>query len=82
MNYRGKCAAILDSFTDAQLVNVVTMLQSMKQAIDDAQNPEIPNAETVAALLEGDEMFRTGKGQAWTGSTEELFKQILEEDDQ
>lgn len=43
---------------------------------------DTPNAETVAALLEGDEMLRTGSGQAWTGSTEELFKQILEEEDQ
>ena len=43
---------------------------------------DIPNAETVAALLEGDEMLRTGSGQGWTGSTKDLFNQILEEDDE
>ena len=32
---------------------------------------DTPNAETVAALLEGDEMLRTGSGQAWTGSNEQ-----------
>ena len=38
--------------------------------------------ETVAALQEGDEMLRAGKGQGWTGSTEDLFRQILEEGDE
>ena len=40
---------------------------------------ETPNAETIAALQEGDEILRTEAGQGWTGSTEELFRQILEE---
>lgn len=43
---------------------------------------DMPNAETIAALREGDEMLRTSSGPSWTGSTEELFRQILEEDDE
>lgn len=41
---------------------------------------DTPNATTIAALKEGDEILRTGAGQGWTGSTDELFRQILEED--
>ena len=38
-----------------------------------------PNATTIAAMAETDEMIRTGSGQHFEGSTEELFSQILEE---
>ena len=37
-----------------------------------------PNATTIAAMEETDEMIRTGNGQHFEGSTEELFSQILE----
>ena len=30
--------------------------------------------------VEGDEILRNGSGAGWTGSTEELFQKILEED--
>jgi hypothetical protein len=35
MSNRERCNAILDSFSDTQLINVVAVLQAMKQAIDD-----------------------------------------------
>lgn len=38
MSNREKCNAILDSFTDAQLVNAVAILQAMKQTIDDLED--------------------------------------------
>ena len=38
-----------------------------------------PNATTKAAMAETDEMIRTGNGQHFEGTTEELFSQILEE---
>ncbi len=34
-----------------------------------------PNAETIAAMAETDEMIRTGNGQHFESSTEELFAQ-------
>lgn len=37
---------------------------------------ETPNAGTVAALLEGDEMIRTGKGQRFKGTAEEFFAML------
>lgn len=38
MSERERCNAILDSFTDAQLVNVAAMLQAMRQTIDDLED--------------------------------------------
>ncbi len=38
MSNREKAVAMLDSFTDSQLVNVVTMLQAMKQTIEDLED--------------------------------------------
>ena len=41
-----------------------------------AYQEDVPNAETVAALLEGDEMLRTGKGQNFQGTAKELFAML------
>lgn len=38
MSTRETCEAILDTFTDAQLVNVVAMLQAMRRTIDDLED--------------------------------------------
>ena len=42
---------------------------------------DIPNATTIAALKEGDEMLRTGKGQHFQGSAAEFFAMLDEEDE-
>ena len=42
---------------------------------------DTPNAETVAALLEGDEMLRTGKGQHFQGTAKEFFAMLDAEDE-
>lgn len=81
MSNREIAVTMIDSFTDAQLCNVITMLQSMKQAIEDALNPEVPNAETIASMEEIREMIRTGSGERWEGSTADLFASILAGDD-
>lgn len=38
MSERERCAAILDTFTDAQLVNVAAMLQVMRKTFDDLED--------------------------------------------
>lgn len=38
MSNREKCIAILDSFTDGQLVNIAAMLQAAKDAISEASD--------------------------------------------
>lgn len=80
MSDRERAVAMIDSFPDDQLGNVIAMLQTMKQAIEDALTANTPNAETVAALLEGDEMLRTGKGQHFQGSAMEFFAMLDAED--
>ena len=41
MSTRETCEAILDTFTDAQLVNVVAMLQARRQTIDDLEDEAV-----------------------------------------
>ena len=38
MSEREKCHAIINSFTDDQLVNAAMMLQAMRQTIDDLED--------------------------------------------
>lgn len=42
---------------------------------------EIPNAETLEAMGEIEEIIKTGSGQRFTGSTEDFFKMLMESDD-
>lgn len=44
MSNRDKCIALLDSFSDSQLGNIVTMLQAAKDAITDAADDAFCNA--------------------------------------
>lgn len=76
MSNREKCIAILDSFNDGQLANIATMLQTVKQTIEDALATDTPNATTVAAMRELD----NGGGELWTGSTKDLFTMLDAED--
>ena len=77
MSNKEKCVALLDDFTDSQLVNVAVMLQTMKQTISDALADYVPNAETIAAIHE----LESGGGELWTGSTEDLFAMLDAEDE-
>ena len=78
MSNKEQCVALLDDFTEAQLVNVAAMLKTMRQAIADALDGEAPNATTIAAIEE----LESGGGERWTGSTEDLWKHILEEEEE
>lgn len=82
MSNRERAVSIIDSFPEEQIGNVIAILQAMKQELENARSPEIPNAVTIAAMEEVNEMIRTGSGQGWTGGTKELFQQILEEGDE
>lgn len=82
MSNRELCVSMLDGFSEAQLGNVAAMLQTMKQTIEDALCSSVPNAETIAALKETDEMIRTGAGQHFKGSTADFFAMLDEEDEE
>lgn len=81
MSNKEMAVAMLDNFTEAQLGNVISMLRTMKQTIEDALAGETPNAETIAAMQEVDEMIRTGSGQHFQGSAEEFFAMLDTEDE-
>ena len=81
MSNKEICVAMLDQFSDAQLVNVAAVLRSMKQTIEDALNPDSPTAETVSAMQEVNEMIRTGSGQHFQGSAEDFFAMLDAEGD-
>lgn len=49
----------------------VTALLGFLRAFED-----IPNAETLAAMVETDEMIRTGGGQHFTGTTADFFAML------
>lgn len=81
MSDKERAFAIIDSFPEDQIGNVIAMLQTMKQTIEDALNPNIPNAETIAAMQEVNEMIRTGSGQHFQGSAEDFFAMLDAEGD-
>ena len=82
MSAREQCNAILDTFDESQLVNVVSMLKTLKQVIEDAVYTDIPNETTIAAFREGDEMIRNGTGQHFQGSAKEFFAMLDAEDEE
>lgn len=75
MSNKERCVALLDNFTEAQLVSVAAMLENMTQTQEE-QWDEIPNAATIAAMREVEEMIRTGGGEHWSGSTEDFFAML------
>lgn len=80
MSERERASVLLGQVPQYKLGYAIAYLQGLVADVM-GDSEEVPNAVTIAALREGDEMLRTGSGQGWTGSTEELFKQILEEND-
>ena len=80
MSQRETASALIGQVPQYKLGYAIAYLQGLIADVT-ADQEDIPNAVTVAALREGDEMLRTGSGLGWSGSTEELIRQILEEDD-
>lgn len=81
MSQRETASALIGQVPQYKLGYAIAYLQGLIADVT-ADQEDIPNAATIAALREGDEMLRTGSGQGWSGSTEELIRQILEEDDE
>lgn len=81
MSEKEIAVAMIDSFPEDQIGNVIAMLRTMQQTIENALHPEVPNAVTIAALREGDEMLRTGKGQHFQGTAKEFFAMLDAEDE-
>ena len=69
MSNRELAKQLIDQISDAKLLYVIPYLQGA--TIPD----EIPNAETVSSIEE----LENGGGTLFTGSTEALFAELMEE---
>ena len=69
MSYKELAKNLIDQIPESKMYYIVAYLQGA------AIPEEIPNAETIAAMEE----LENGGGTVFTGSTEELFAQLMEE---
>lgn len=76
MSSRDQVMQIVDALPDYKVDGLLGFLRLFT-----AEQEDIPNAETIAALREGDEMLRTGKGQHFKGTAEEFFAMLDAEGD-
>ncbi len=80
MSYQEIAKSMIDRLPDDKMIFVINMLEGLGEMSGLDIYPDFkPNAATIAAMEETDEMIKTGNGQHFEGSTEELFSQILEE---
>lgn len=69
MSYRELAKSLIDQIPDSKLFYAIAYLQGI--SVPD----ESPNAETLASMEE----LEHGGGTVFTGSTEELFTELMEE---
>ncbi len=74
MSKKERLTVMLDSVPEYKLDYIIAYVEAL-------MTDEQPNAETLAALAEGDEMLRTGKGQHFKGKAADFFAMLDAEDD-
>lgn len=79
MSNKERCIAALELVPESKLGYALAYLQGLIADITDNQE-EMPNAETVAAMQEVNEMIRTGSGQHFQGTAKEFFAMLDAED--
>lgn len=72
MSDRERAEQLLNSVPDYKISFVIAYLQGITAG--ESNLSDIPNAETIAAMKELEE----GRGEVFTGSTDDFFKMILE----
>ena len=75
MNTRELAQTLLDQVPESKLLYVVAYLQG----VTTPEDAEIPNAKTLAAIEEVENMIETGKGEHFEGSTDDFFAQLAAE---
>lgn len=80
MSYQEIAKNMIDHLPEDKLIFVINILENIGEMSGLDIYPDFkPNATTIAAMAETDEMIRSGSGQHFEGATEELFAQILVE---
>ena len=79
MSEMERASALLGMVPQYKLGYVIAYLQGLLADVPTDQE-DTPNAETIAAMQEVDEMIRTGTGQHFQGSAAEFFAMLDAED--
>lgn len=79
MSEMERASSLLGMVPQYKLGYAIAYLQGLIADVATDQG-DVPNAETIAALREGDEMLRTGKGQHFQGTAKEFFTMLDAED--
>lgn len=74
MSEREVMYQLLDTVPDDKLAYIIGYIQGLT-----TDKREVPNDETVEAFRECEDMLKKGTGQNFEGTTDELFKSILED---
>ena len=74
MSNRELAKQLIDQIPESKMYYIVSFLQGA------AVPEETPNAETLEAMAEVDEMIRTGSGQHFQGTAEAFTDLLLSED--
>ena len=80
MSEMERASALLSMVPEYKLGYAIAYLQGLIADIA-ADQKDVPNAETIAAMQEVNEMIRTGSGQHFQGTAEEFFAMLDSEDD-
>lgn len=73
MSYRELAHSLIDQIPESRLYYVILYLQGA--AVPD----DTPNAKTLEAMAEVEEMIKTGSGQHFQGTAEEFTDMLLSE---
>ena len=73
MSYKELAKNLIDQIPDSKMYYIVAYLQGA------AVPEEIPNAETMEAITEVEEMIKAGSGQHFHGTAEEFTDMLLSE---
>ena len=75
MSTRELARSLLDQVPESKLLYVVAYLQG----VTTPENDETPNARTLAAIDEVDDMVKNDRGEHFEGATADLFAQLAAE---
>lgn len=81
MSEMERASALLRMVPQYKLGYAIAYLQGLIADVT-ADQEDIPNAETIAAMQEVNEMIRTGSGQHFQGTAEEFFAVLDAEDEE
>lgn len=68
---------MIDRLPESQMIFVINMLEGLSELSGANVHPEFtPNAETLEAFAETDEMIRSSSGQHFKGNAEDFFAML------